>query len=65
LSSLFAITRRFITFPPKESMTKKTLERRTQQLIAELMQHPHKEELLCLIDEQLCDDTEVLHAEGQ
>jgi len=37
-------------------MTKKTLERRTQQLIDEIMQHVHKDELLKLMQEQLEDD---------
>jgi hypothetical protein len=41
-------------------MTKKTLERRTQQLITEVMQHPHKEELLKLMHAQLADDAMVL-----
>jgi len=41
-------------------MTKKTLERRTKQLIDEIMQHTHKEELLKLIHAQLADDAMVL-----
>lgn len=40
-------------------MTKKTLERRTQQLIDEVMQHSHKEELLKLMQQQLVDDAMV------
>lgn len=43
-------------------MTSKTFERRLQQLISEIMQHPHKEELLKLSQEQLLDDTLVLVA---
>lgn len=43
-------------------MTTKTFERRLQQLTTEVMQHPHKEELLQLIHEQLEDDTLVLPA---
>lgn len=39
-------------------MTKKTLERRTQQLIDEIMQHPHKDELLAIMDAQLIDEAE-------
>jgi hypothetical protein len=41
-------------------MTSKTFERRLQQLIEEIMQHPHKDELLQLAQEQLADDTLVL-----
>lgn len=44
-------------------MTKKTLERRTQQLIHEVMQHPHIDELLSLMEEQLIDDTELASVE--
>jgi hypothetical protein len=41
-------------------MTERTFERRLQQLIADIMQHPHKDELLMLMQEQLEDDTLVL-----
>lgn len=41
-------------------MTSKTFERRLQQLIEEIMQHPHKDELLQLAQEQLADDMLVL-----
>lgn len=41
-------------------MTDKTFEKRLQQLIVEVMQHPHKDELLRLAQEQLLDDTLVL-----
>lgn len=44
-------------------MTKKTLERRTQQLIDEVMQHPHIDELLSLMEEQLIDDAELASVE--
>lgn len=44
-------------------MTKKTLERRTQQLIDEVMQHPHIDELLRLMEEQLIDDAELASVE--
>ena len=37
-------------------MTKKTIERRTKQLIDEIMQHTHKEEIIKLMEEQLVDD---------
>jgi hypothetical protein len=41
-------------------MTSKTFERRLQQLIEEIMQHPHREELLQIAADQLEDDTVVL-----
>jgi hypothetical protein len=41
-------------------MTEQTFERRLQQLISEVMQHPHKDELLELTQQQLDDDTFVL-----
>ena len=37
-------------------MTETTLQRRTNQLIAEVDAHPHREELLQLMYEQRCDD---------
>ena len=48
------------TFLQKSYMTKKTLERRTQQLVDEIMQHLHKEELLQLMEEQLLDDMDAV-----
>ncbi len=36
-------------------MTETTLQRRTEQLIAEIKVHPHKEELLQLMYEQRLD----------
>lgn len=41
-------------------MTEKTFNRRLLQLKEEIMQHPHKDELLHLAQEQLIDDTFVL-----
>ena len=41
-------------------MTEQTFNRRLSQLIDEVMQHPHKEELLKLAQDQLLDDTLVL-----
>lgn len=41
-------------------MTKATLERRTQQLISEVMQHLHKDELLQLMAEQLQEDSDAV-----
>jgi hypothetical protein len=41
-------------------MTERTFERRLQQLIADIMQNPHRDELLMLMQEQLEDDTLVL-----
>ena len=36
-------------------MTEPTLQRRTKQLAKEIANHPHREELLDLIQEQLID----------
>jgi len=36
-------------------MTEATLQRRTKQLALEIASHPHREELLDLIQEQLID----------
>jgi len=36
-------------------MTEYTLQRRTEQLIAEVKAHPHRDELLKLIQEQRID----------
>lgn len=41
-------------------MTEETFNRRLDQLVREVMQHPHKDELLQLAHEQLMDDTFVL-----
>ena len=41
-------------------MTEQTFNRRLDQLIQDVMQHPHKDELLKLAQEQLRDDTFVL-----
>lgn len=41
-------------------MTEKTFNRRLDQLIREVMQHPNRDELLQLAHEQLADDTFVL-----
>ena len=41
-------------------MTERTFNRRLQQLTEQIMQHPHKEELLQLAEQQLLDDTFVL-----
>jgi hypothetical protein len=41
-------------------MTEQTFNRRLDQLIQEVMQHPYKDELLKLAQEQLRDDTFVL-----
>lgn len=45
----------FTTFPELISMTDYTLQRRTEQLIAEINSHPHKDELLQLMQEQRID----------
>ena len=36
-------------------MTETTLQRRTEQLVAEIAAHPHREELLQRMYEQQCD----------
>lgn len=41
-------------------MTEETFNRRLEQLVKEVMQHPHSEEILRLANEQLADDTVVL-----
>lgn len=48
------------TFHQQPLMTEKTFNRRLAQLQEEIMQHPHKNELLKLAQEQLVDDTFVL-----
>jgi hypothetical protein len=45
-------------------MSETTFERRLAQLKDQLMQHPHKHELLQLAHEQLLDDTDVLPSTG-
>lgn len=41
-------------------MTEDTFNRRLEQLIKDVMQHPHSEEILKLATEQIADDTVVL-----
>tara|TARA_R100000700_G_C3162271_1_gene138099 strand:+ start:53 stop:268 length:216 start_codon:yes stop_codon:yes gene_type:complete len=41
-------------------MTNSTQEIRTAELIQEIKAHPHKEELIQLMFEQVADDTEVV-----
>jgi len=43
-------------------MSETTFERRLAQLKEQLMQHPHRLELLQLAHDQLMDDTDVLHS---
>lgn len=40
-------------------MSDYTKERRTKELISQVMHHPHKEELLKLMQQQLADDATV------
>ena len=49
-----------ITYLHTKSMSETTYVRRLTQLIDEVMQHPHKDELIKLAQEQLEDDTLVL-----
>jgi len=48
------------TLQTTKSMTEETFNRRLDQLVREVMQHPHKDELLQLAQDQLMDDTFVL-----
>ena len=52
--SLF-ITSLWVHLTTKLTMTETTLQRRTEQLIAEIKVHPHREELLQLMQEQRID----------
>ena len=52
--SLF-ITSLWVHLTTKLTMTETTLQRRTEQLIAEIEVHPHRDELLQLMYEQRCD----------
>lgn len=54
------ITTPSTTYLPTKSMSEETFNRRLDQLIKEVMQHPHKDELLRIAQEQLADDTFVL-----
>ena len=44
-------------------MTEKAFAHHLDKLLAELMQHPHREEVLQIAAEQLSDDTLVLPSE--
>lgn len=46
-------------------MSDYTKERRTKELIAQVMHHPHKEELLKLMHQQLADDATVTTEQEQ
>ena len=50
----------FTTYPTTRFMTEETFDRRLDQLIRQVMQHPHKDEVLQLAQDQLMDDTFVL-----
>lgn len=41
-------------------MTKKTLNRRVTQLVTELNNHPYKEELLNIMQQQMLEDTVIV-----
>lgn len=64
LSLLSAITAQFTTFRQTNPVSNTTFQRRLQDLIEELMHHPHKKELLRLMSEQLQDDTFELATEA-
>ena len=60
MSLLCAITIQFTNFHhihPGITMRKQTQEIRFQELIKDIKNHPHKEELLLLMNEQVADDT--------
>jgi hypothetical protein len=46
-------------------MSETTFQRRLVQLMDQVMQHPHKDEVLQLAHEQLMDDTDVLGFGGK
>ena len=48
-----------ITFHPRSflTMTERTEEIRYQELLREVQNHPHKDELIELMNEQVSDDT--------
>ena len=56
------ITTQFINFHhihPGTTMRKRTQEIRLAELIRDISNHPNKEELIKLMDEQLVDDTVI------
>ena len=64
MSLLCAITIQFTNFHhihPGITMTNRTQEIRFQELIKDIKKHPHKEELLDLMQEQVIDDTYKLY----
>ena len=44
------------------TMKSTTLSRRTEQLIKQIENHSHKQELLQLMREQLADDTDIVNS---
>ena len=59
---LSAQTKQSTTFTPVILMTKNSFERQVQKLVAELSEHPHKEEIMELMHEQLLDDQSANYA---
>lgn len=55
------IIKLFTTFHPK-IMTEFVYSRRLEQLIAQLKNHPHREEIIKLAQEQLIEDTDVVQS---
>ena len=53
---LSAQTKQSTTFTQVILMTQAAFERQVQKLVAELSEHPHKEEIMQLMHEQLLDD---------
>lgn len=47
----------------KMKMSEETLDVRAQQLYALIALHPHKDELLCIMEEQLADELNLTYLE--
>jgi len=64
MSLLCAITRQYINFHPIHrgiTMRKRTQEIRLAELIRDIANHPNKEELIKLMDEQVLEDTLIVN----
>ena len=59
---LSAQTKQSTTFTQVILMTQAAFEKQVQKLVAELAKHPHKEEIMELMHEQLLDDQSTHYA---
>ena len=59
---LSAQTKQSTTFTQVILMTENSFERQVQKLVAELSTHPHKEEIMELMHEQLLEDQSTHYA---